>query len=394
MTNILIEHHVREDLTLLERAWSGAPTFAFLPEKSPVEPSWVARQLDQLPNDLKTHHFVLLTSGTTGQPKLILGNRARSEKLAGVLHEKQESEPVRQSIGLLPLTYTYAFVNQWLWSHRHGRELVITQGLGRPDQVRAAFDAAHDAMVCLVGIHVPLLESYFGNANFPGVIRVHFAGGRFPYERLGAVKSMFPNARIFNNYGCAEAMPRLTIHPAAKADEPGDIGRPLPGVELSANEAGELSFRSEYGALAVFEKDHWSRIGAGEWVKTGDLAEPAGHGTWRLKGRASDVFKRHGEKISLAILLSSVLKIWPGQADFYREIDPGGEEAHVLVLAPEPDEGQVRSILKEFRLHFSRAHWPVRIESVPRMPLLSNGKPDVRQVSAMSEKKVHWYQRV
>ena len=43
---------------------------------------------------------------------------------------------------------------------------------------------------------------------------------------------LFPNARVFNNYGCAEAMPRLTVRPVKEGEEGVGIGNPLPGVEL------------------------------------------------------------------------------------------------------------------------------------------------------------------
>ena len=73
-------------------------------------------------------------------------------------------------------------------------------------------------MICLIGAQVPLLIEYYAGHVFSGVIRVHFAGGRFPAERLGDLHQIFPNAQIFNNYGCAEALPRLTLRPAEAAD--------------------------------------------------------------------------------------------------------------------------------------------------------------------------------
>lgn len=36
-----------------------------------------------------------LTSGSTGQPKLVIGSRSRAERLAAVIHDAQEYEPVR-----------------------------------------------------------------------------------------------------------------------------------------------------------------------------------------------------------------------------------------------------------------------------------------------------------
>ena len=393
MTRVLLDHHVTTDPAELSRAWQESQTFALVPEKSGGASAWIDSALSELPAEHQSGRFVLLTSGSTGEPKLIVGLRERSERLASVLHELQESEAVAETIVALPLTYSYAFVNQWLWSHVTGRRLVVTHGFRQADLLKASLQQARDAMLCLVGIQVPLLEQHFAKQQFPGVIRVHFAGGRFPQEQLPIVRRLFPHARIFNNYGCAEAMPRLTLRPAESAQEAANIGRPLPGIELQTSETGELTFRSSYGAVGVVDRRGFHEIAPEMWVGTGDLGAAESDGAWRLTGRASEVFKRYGEKISLPLLLSTVLRNWSGQAAFYRETDGRGEEGHVLVLAPQPAEAKVREILRAFAAEYGRAHWPLRVESTSEMPLLSNGKIDPMAISKIADKSLHWHQR-
>jgi acyl-CoA synthetase (AMP-forming)/AMP-acid ligase II len=391
---MLLEKEAQRDIRLLRQAWENKPTFALLPEKTGVDHEWMEKGLALLPDELKSGHFVLLTSGTTGAPKLVIGQRQRSEKLAATLHRLQEGEPVEETILALPLSYSYAFVNQWLWSHCHQRPLRLTPGLSDPAELLRALQQARNAMICLVGVQVPLLASYFQGQSFPGIIRVHFAGGRFPQENLPLVRALFPMATIFNNYGCAEALPRLTLRKAEEADQAADIGRPLPGIELSVNDATELLFRSPYRAVGIVEDAKFSLIPSEAWVKSGDLAQPTERGTWCLLGRASEVFKRHGEKISLATLMTTVTGAWTGQAVFYRERDSTGEDGHVLVLAPAPAPGQLQEILLSLRRHHGRAHWPLRIESAATLPLLPNGKPDVQGVVVMKDKTLLWYQRI
>jgi acyl-CoA synthetase (AMP-forming)/AMP-acid ligase II len=155
-----------------------------------------------------------------------------------------------------------------------------------------------------------------------------------------------------------------------------------------------LVFRSPFGAVGYVEEGGFSRIMPDTWVPTGDLAEPTERGTWRLTGRASEVFKRYGEKISLALLLTTVYQSWNGNAGFYREREPAGEEGHVLVLAPAPSEAELRSVLRAFRQNYPRAYWPLRIESVDAMPLLPNGKANVAALPALESKATHWFQRL
>jgi acyl-CoA synthetase (AMP-forming)/AMP-acid ligase II len=282
-------------------------------------------------------------------------------------------------------------VNQWVWSREPGRRLTVTSGISDP-ALPAALARADRAMICLVGAQVPMLAGRL-TGPYPGVARVNFAGGAFPQERLADVRRLFPSAAIYNNYGCAEAMPRLTVRPGADHPDGAVIGRPLPGIVMQTDDSGEIRFRSPFGAVAVVDDSGASDIGPQTWVRTGDLGLEEG-GQWRLIGRATDVFKRYGEKIALQSLASTVREVWRGDAAFYRERDRAGEEGHVLVLSPRPDASAVREVLELFRERHDRVQWPLRIESVDEFPLSGNGKPDVRALVTSTDKTVHWHQRL
>jgi acyl-coenzyme A synthetase/AMP-(fatty) acid ligase len=378
----------------LEEAWEDPETFAYLPVKSGGHGAGTPWISADLPLRFRTGHFALFSSGSTGEPRLVFGSRERAERLARLLHQVQSSDPVRHTIGLLPLSYSYAFVNQWLWARTLGREYTPTQGFAQPEILRDALTAADAAMVCLVAAHVPLLERHFGACSFPGVIRVHFAGGRFPQENLGEVRRYFPEAAIFNNYGCIEAMPRLSLRRAEDGDSASDVGEPLAGVELSSSPEGKLFFRSTHAAVAFCDEAGFHEIDSEDWIFTGDYGRRAPTGHWHLEGRASEVFKRYGAKISLPVLLGSVNAAWRGQAAFYREMDSLGESGHVLVLAPPPSDRELRAILGRLRREHERAHWPLRVESAEVLPLLRNGKIDGRALSGLPGKRVEWSQHI
>jgi len=390
----LFERTALDDITVLDRVWESTESFLFLPDKSGVDHSWFDKAEETLPEELRQAHFALLTSGSTGRPKLVIGNRRRAEALARVLHLVQQGNAVREAVLALPLNYCYSFVNQWLCARVTGRRLVITRGFSRPDELGAALEGAESAMLCLVGAQVQLFTRYFREREFPGVIRLHFAGGPFPQENIVQVRRLFPNAVIFNNYGCAEAMPRLTLRPAEVSDDGANVGRPLPGVEMKTDDEGRILFRSPYGAVAFYDEEGLTRIGAEDWVLSGDIGEPIENGCWRITGRANQVFKRYGEKIALPRLLETVYGRWEGQAAFYREKESSGEEGHVLLLAPQASEEQVRAVLAGFRKGHPRTHWPLRIESAPSFPLLANGKLDLAALGGMDGRTVHWRQRL
>jgi len=392
---ILFENQVNESIELLDNAWKSTASFLLLPDRSGVSDDWISSAISSFPEKLLQDHFALLTSGSTGQPKMIVGEKLRSEALAKVLHEEQQSEPVKQTILMLPLSYCYAFVNQWLWSRVTGHEMVVTKGLKQPDETKRQLLKARDAMLCLVGAQIPLLINHFDeNLTFPGIIRLHFAGGPFPGQHMDHIKRLFPNAKIFNNYGCAEAMPRLTIRSLEDSNDSANIGRPLPGIALKTGENGEIFFRSPFRAVGFYSGGDFYNVNDEQWVSTGDLGEVVNGGCWRISGRSNDVYKRFGEKIALPRLLTTVFSCWDGQAAFYRGRDHAGEECHVLVMSPEPTEKQVRQVLMGFRKNHPRTHWPLRVESLEIMPLLQNGKIDLNNLKNVENKQIHWRQRL
>lgn len=391
---VYYESDLENRVTLLNAAWDAPATFLFLADKSGVSREWVQTHLDTLPEEYRRWHFVLLTSGSTGRPKMIIGARKRAENLTRVLHVLQQSEPVLEAVVALPLSYCYAFVNQWLWARIHRRRLILTNGLARPDQFVMALEQAANAMLCLVGAQIPMLLLYCRDKQFHGIIRIHFAGGRFPQERLNEIRSLFPNATIFNNYGCAEAMPRLTIRHADEAMVPYHIGWTIPGVEMVSDSDNRLLFKSEYGAVALIDDSGLIKIDNSMWIPTGDLGLQKEDGHWELLGRDGEVFKRHGEKISTPQVLSVVRVNWKEHAECYRETDVRGEEGYVLVLSPVPSDEQVKAILKELSQRYKRSHWPLRVEGVHEMPLLPNGKIDRKALAVMAQKTILWKQVV
>lgn len=389
---ILFENQVQKDITKLNKAWDSKSSFTFLPEKSGVSMSWIEKGLQTIPDKMQIGHLILLTSGSSGLPKMVIGKKSRAEALAKVLHEIQDSEPTDETVLALPLNYCYAFVNQWLWSRVMQRRLIVTEGFKNPLFLKNALAGTNNSLLCLLGAQIPLFLENFKGMSFTGVTRLHFAGGPFPGQYLNDVINFFPNAQIFNNYGCSEAMPRLTIRRLEESADPSNIGKPLPGIDMKTNASDEIVFRSPYSVVGFYDDTGFKEITADDWIPTGDLGEPLSDGYWRIIGRSNEVFKRYGEKIAFPRLLKSIYTVWAGQATFYREKDTYNEESHILVLEPEPSESDIKKILNVFRKNHPRTHWPVRLESISKSPLLPNGKVDIKGIKKMSDKKIHWKQ--
>ena len=369
----------REDLVrALERAWAGGATFAVL-QRALTEATGLAAYANE--------HFVLTTSGSTGKPRQVVLSKARAEALARTLTTAQSGDAVESVVLALPLHHAFALVNQWLWARVERRSLFVTEGFGQPDSLKRALAEAPQSMLCLVGSQVPLLERLFASDSFPRVARLHFAGGPFPAASLVALRRFFPRALITNNYGCTEAGPRLTVQSVEDAGDVDNVGRPLPGVELRADDAGALRFRSPYRCVALVDDGALRAVPDDEWLPTGDVGEMETDGTLRLTGRSHEVWKRHGEKVSLAEITAAVARVFPGQAACLREIDAAGEPGYVLVVAPAPEPSELSAILALFRER-PRATWPLRIEATASIPLLDHGKVDGAALLACGRREV------
>ena len=127
-------------------------------------------------------------------------------------------------------------------------------------------------------------------------------------------------------------------------------------------------------------------------MPSGDLAEREDDGTWRLLGRAGEVFKRHGEKVSTTQILETVGQTWTAEAATYSDSDRSGEPGYVLALAPMPDRAGVRTLLRALRDRHRRAQWPLRDRGARDASRLANGKVDA---TALASRKgpVLWDQR-
>lgn len=376
---ILEEQQLSADISLLARAWDGKETFLVLPSPRPVQDNWISDAIARLPAELLHGHFGLLTSGSTESPKLVIGKKDRTLALVRRIHEAQSLESITTAILTLPLGYSYSLVNQWIWSHAYERKLIQTQGLADPKLLVSVLTSCRDAMLCLVGSQIPIFKRVFPhNSRFLGVHRINFAGAPFPQSELPWLETVFPNAVVLHNYGCTEALPRLTIRQAYASSDPMVLGDPLPGITLSVGADSQLRFTSPYSAVAIASETEVSIIRKDELIPTGDLAETQSDGRIRLIGRASEVFKRHGEKLSLVTISNLVKDHWSGNFGLYIERAMDGELGYVLSLEASPKNVDVRQLLMGFRSRSKRTHWPIRIVATEKIPLTDNGKPNVK----------------
>ena len=99
--NIITDNQSADTASAIERAWQDPASFLLLPGRYESRRGEFGKQLELLPAPYRTGHFVLTTSGSTGEPRLVIGEKTRSERLAALLHQVQQNQPVlRRSLSV------------------------------------------------------------------------------------------------------------------------------------------------------------------------------------------------------------------------------------------------------------------------------------------------------
>ena len=120
----------------------------------------------------------------------------------------------------------------------------------------------------------------------------------------------FPEAALFNNYGCTEIGPRATsVSYRRHPERIGSIGRAITGVEVTVvrpdlsvanvGETGEIVLRGPTLMKGYYRApDATAARMSPHGFHTGDYAHTDGDGFLYYQGRRDDIFKSAGEKIS------------------------------------------------------------------------------------------------
>jgi long-chain acyl-CoA synthetase len=257
---------------------------------------------------------VFLTSGTTGNPKIVaLTHRNILFNLASLKNAVPLDEGDKSFV-CVPLCHSYGFTLQMLGALCAGGHLYI--GSGRV--ISSEFARELHASRCTSFFGVPatyrMLLDGIGRCSFGDELRhlralVSGASSMTP-EILAGLRKALPWADIHLTYGLSEASPLVTALPLQWVDEKScSIGRAVEGVTLALRrDDGRLT--TEPGSVgeilikgpSVIE-GYLGNAAAnaasfeGGYLRTGDVAMIDADRCLFFKGRSKDLISRGGEKI-------------------------------------------------------------------------------------------------
>lgn len=284
------------------------------------------------------------TGGTTGEPRAaMLTHRnltsAVSIYQAGSRDSPREMRPGDRVMLVLPLFHIYALTAVMLWGLSSGATLILRE---RFDAGQALRDVAEG---CSHFAGVPTM--WIAVANHPeaegtdlAALRTASSGGAALPHEVGERLQALTGLRVRGGWGMTETAPAGTSLLPGLDVEPGEIGVPLPGIELEVvdpadparvlppDEVGELRVRGPNVTAGYWGRPEETATAIQDgWLLTGDLGLMRPDGRFVIVDRKKDM------------LISGGFNVYPRRIEEAIHEHPDVQEAAVIGV-PDPYRGE------------------------------------------------------
>jgi amino acid adenylation domain-containing protein len=351
--------------------------------------------------------YVFYTSGTTGEPKGILGT---GRGIAHFLHWQRRLVDVVPSDRFSHTTgISFDVMLREVLLPLYGGATLVIPGA---DALRSPLAWLRDARITIVHTVPSRAEHWLRRAEATGRTRVRaafFAGEPLTSSLVRRWRLLAPDGEIINLYGPTETTLAKCFHRIPDEVEPGvqPIGRPLPetqvfivapdGSPCARGEAGEIAVRTPFRTLgylnapaeqqARFLVNPHRTDPADVLYRTGDRGRVRPDGTIEIHGRMDRQIKIRGARVELGEI-EVMLGRHPGVAQAVVAVGDGPIDRTVdrqivafVVLAgasigPDDLQAFLRAQLPAWMV-------PSVIIPVDEMPLGRNGKTDKRALLAV-----------
>jgi amino acid adenylation domain-containing protein len=333
--------------------------------------------------------FILLTSGSTAQPKLVPLSQASVCLSAYNAGLALALEPQDRLLNVLPLVHAHGLISGLLAALAAGSSVVCPPAFdavaffGWLTKFRATWYTAvppiHRALISAARRHKR-------GARKSSLRVIRSASASLPTDVLDELEGLF-GVPVIETYGMTEAASQIAANPLERR-KPGSVGKPAgaeiavmdsEGRQLPAGEHGEIALRGPtitrgYDNNEVATKSaFW-----GGWFRTGDLGYMDAEGYLFLIGRIkkADVINRGGQKVSPAEVERALLShpdVAQAVAFPITHTRLGEDVAAAVVLRAEAkiSSQKLRRFASE---HLARFKVPGLIRIVPAIPAGPGGK--------------------
>jgi amino acid adenylation domain-containing protein len=257
--------------------------------------------------------FILLTSGTTAQPKLVPLTQASVCLSAHNAGAALALEPHDRLLNILPLFHAHGLISGFLTALAAGSSVVCA-----PRFDAAAFfgwltEFRPTWYTAVPPIHRALIAAaprHRRAARRSSLRLVRSASSSLPVNVLRELEALF-GAPVIETYGMTEAASQIAANPLERR-KLGSVGKPAgaeiaimddEGRQLPTGEHGEISLRGPTITRGYDNNDVTTKAAFRDgWFRTGDLGYMDSEGYVFLVGRIkkADVINRGGQKVSPA----------------------------------------------------------------------------------------------
>ncbi|NUR89055.1 MAG: AMP-binding protein [Nonomuraea sp.] len=290
--------------------------------------------------------FILTTSGSTGVPKLVPLTRGGIAAFVSWAAERFGIGQGTRVLSYAPLNFDLSLLDVWTTLARGGCAVLVPQEQATDGRRLLSLLAEHEVdVVQAVPMLFHLLTRHADGERLAAG-HVVITGDTAPAPLLEATAKLFPNATLYNLYGCTETNDSL-LHEITAPETPLPLGEPLPGVqcrlvgedgtEFDGPGVGELHVRTPFQSPGYLGAQDGGPFTADGFFRSGDLVRRHPGGALTLEGRTDHHVKVRGSRVNTA----EVERVLSGHPDVV--------EAAVVAL-PDPAAGH--------RLHAVVRHRP------------------------------------
>lgn len=322
------------------------------------------------------------TSGSTGRPKAVgLEANALMAALqdAKVWYSGFQDAPV---FSALPHHHAMgrAVPFEAIWS---GRAIASTDTKAWADHLELLLRTDSKTLVCnptyaRYGVALGLFR------QTPSIDRVVLGTASTEAGLVINLREQLPDVAIDIRYGISEAFGAISVNqvsPKDPAPSTGDVGCPMPSLEImaSSSEPGPTYVRGAATAIVALQGGEVVELrDASGYVETGDLGVIASNGDLKIGGRTKINISHQGYRID-PLEIESVIKAAPSVVDAVVVGVPDklvGEKIVAVVVMVDNVAIDANGLKHRCKEGLSSYKVPSGVVVLPEMPFKASGKPD------------------
>ncbi len=358
------------------------------------------------PDDLA---YILFTSGSTGRPKGVMLSHGNAltfvDWCVDALGPWRDDDRFSSHA---PLHFDLSIYDLFVSCHNAATLVLIGETLSKEPAALGDFIAARRISVWYSAPSILAMMTEHGGIDregYPAPRLVLFAGEVFPIAPLRRLRTIWPEAKLWNLYGPTETNV-CTAHPIPQIigddqTDPFPIGTVCPplvgrvvdeqGRTLPVGSMGELVIagpgvmqgyfgQPEQTAAAFFVDDDGVK-----WYRTGDLVIADEAGCHQFRGRRDRMVKKRGYRIELGEIESALYRHEQvDRAAVVAQSDDAGVSISAFVAMKPGGKKSLIAMKRHCSIHLPNYMIPDTIRFLDGMPATSTDKVDYQKLKAMT----------